>query len=98
MTSRDHSITTIIAPTEFPLSKAISASCKAFFMKYSSERIYHSVEREFANFKFSNFALFSESFGTTSLLTAKIQFQIVHLLYQINYLQALIPFRFAPAR
>jgi hypothetical protein len=54
MTLRDHSIIDDNnSPNGIsPLSKAISASCKAFHEVLVCERIYHSVEREFANFKF----------------------------------------------
>jgi hypothetical protein len=51
-------------------------------MKYSSVKGFIIVLSEFANFKFSGTSLYLVNLcGTTSLLTAKIQFQIVHLLY-----------------
>jgi hypothetical protein len=81
MTSRDHSIIDDNNKREFRLyQKPFQLPAKLFHEVLVCERIYHSVEREFAILNFRTFALFSES-GTTSLLTAKIQFQIVHLLY-----------------
>jgi hypothetical protein len=91
MTSRDLSLTTIT--TEFRLyQKPFQLPAKLFHEVLVCERIYHSVEREFANFKFSEPSLYLVNLcGTTSLLTAKYNFKSYicfmsdKLLTSINY-------------
>jgi hypothetical protein len=54
-------------------------------------KVYHSVEREFANFKFSGtFALFSESLWNNFFTDKNTISNRTFALCQINYLQALI--------
>jgi hypothetical protein len=91
MTSCDHSIIDDNSPNgNFAFIKAISASCKAFHEVLVCERIYHSVEREFANFKFSGTFALVNLCGTTSLLTAKYNFKSYICFMSDKLLQALI--------